>query len=81
MTHDTTMRTVRFVILGLAGFALAGALLMSCWNVLGHDLFGGPEAQFRHGVAAAVLIAIAAATVRVKGRHKVFTFSSGEQNR
>jgi hypothetical protein len=81
MTRETTTRALGHALLFVAGLALASMLLMWSWNTLGHDLFGGPEAQFRHGVAAAVLCAIALAAVRAGARRRTTTSSSREQSR
>jgi hypothetical protein len=61
---DLRGRPFRHAVFLFAGFALASALLLWVWNTLAHDLFGGPEAQFRHAVAAVLLCAIAMAVVR-----------------
>jgi hypothetical protein len=47
--------------------ALASAALMWSWNTIGHELFGGPLMQLRHGLALALALLVIAAPFRARG--------------
>lgn len=48
----------RALALALGGSFLAGVAVLWCWNTLAADLFGLPEMQFRHAIAAASAILV-----------------------
>jgi hypothetical protein len=52
----------------LALLAVGGAGFMWLWNVIGHDLFAAPEAQFRHGLAAMVVYLLLSRASRFRRR-------------
>ena len=45
---------------------LAAAALMWSWNLIGHDLFGAPLAEFRHGLASALALLVIAVPFRAR---------------
>jgi len=49
---------VKHLLAACLAFALIAATGLWSWNTLA-DMFGAPEAQFRHAVAALALLAIA----------------------
>jgi hypothetical protein len=55
----------KHLLLATAAFAATVVAVLWSWNTLA-PLFGAPEAQFRHAVAALVLIA----TLRVLTTHR-----------
>jgi len=68
--HEGRKHKVREALVALAALAALAVLMTWSWNTLGHDLLGGPEAQYRHGLAAAALYGLLAALTRRWPRHR-----------
>jgi hypothetical protein len=58
---------VKHLLVAFLAFALIAATGLWSWNTLA-DLFGAPEAQFRHALAALALLAILRLAIRRRRR-------------
>jgi len=54
----------RQIVIGLIGLALGAIVLMWAWNTIASGLLAAPQADFRHGLAAALTIAVCANIMR-----------------
>ena len=57
------------VLMGLGLLLVGAAMAHWCWNVIGHELFGGPKSEYRHGVAMMAALIMIAWTFRI-ARHR-----------
>ena len=65
MVNHTRFRGHRAVLSALkitAALVIGGALLHWSWNTVAADLFQAPMMEFRHGLAAEILIIVIAVT-------------------
>jgi hypothetical protein len=45
---------------------IGAAILHWSWNVIGHDLFGAPQSEFRHGLALVLALLMIAIPFRTR---------------
>ncbi len=55
--HIRKHGTMKATVAAISSFAAGSILVLWSWNVLAVDLFGLPEARFKHAVAFALLMA------------------------
>ena len=65
MTHERWMHVAaRRVAVVLASVLVGSVAILWSWNVVAHDLFGGPQAEYRHALAAITGLIVIALTLR-----------------